>query len=406
MTAYSFSVAAEPKRPDAPALAAILAELEGADLVVFAGRGGAKQAPRLLLATTVRAPVERLRALFGDLGAYRRAIPAFVRAELLLPLGGGRTPRGARLVGWELEIPLWNLEGKLWHRPRPDGVDLEFVEGDFAPSLFRLTALPDARGALLIVDATAHVRDLNWLARRLVGRSPLAEPAMAAAATWVLLRALALAAEAPGAAPDARRRPVTTMSAPSLDVLDGSKLARALIGRLDPAWVTAAVRSRSDGRLGRVEVGIPLRVDTEVAVRSVAEPARWRALPGWKQVTVLREPRADTSATPERWEVDSQFPFVNFDAVWETHAQDQGLRGRTIAGDTRGAVLAWDALPRQPSGVTLVFSMHPRLEKTGYLPRKFIEAEPLMEQGLSLGLAYVDAVSLVRTIDRTVQGAQ
>ena len=45
-----------------------------------------------------------------------------------------------------------------------------------------------------------------------------------------------------------------------------------------------------------------------------------------------------------------------------------------------------------------VFSLHPRLETSGYIPRKFIEAEPLLEHGLSLGVAYVDAVSLLRTL--------
>ena len=39
-----------------------------------------------------------------------------------------------------------------------------------------------------------------------------------------------------------------------------------------------------------------------------------------------------------------------------------------------------------------VFSFHPRLETAGYIPRKFIAAEPLLEHGLSLGLGYVDAV--------------
>ena len=50
-----------------------------------------------------------------------------------------------------------------------------------------------------------------------------------------------------------------------------------------------------------------------------------------------------------------------------------------------------------------VLSMYPRLEKAGYIPRKSIESEPLLEHGLSLGVALVDAISLVRTLDANVR---
>ena len=46
-----------------------------------------------------------------------------------------------------------------------------------------------------------------------------------------------------------------------------------------------------------------------------------------------------------------------------------------------------------------VFSLHPRIETTGYLPRKLIEAEPLLEHGLAVGLAYVDAMALLRALE-------
>jgi hypothetical protein len=42
--------------------------------------------------------------------------------------------------------------------------------------------------------------------------------------------------------------------------------------------------------------------------------------------------------------------------------------------------------------------MHPRIDRTGYVPRKFIATEPLLEHGLALGLAYVDAISLLRAL--------
>jgi hypothetical protein len=69
-------------------------------------------------------------------------------------------------------------------------------------------------------------------------------------------------------------------------------------------------------------------------------------------------------------------------------------------------VLGWDLVP--PAPALAVFSLYPRVERSGYVPRKFVEAEPLLEHGMSLGLAYVDAVSLLRTLARPApaQGVQ
>jgi hypothetical protein len=231
------------------------------------------------------------------------------------------------------------------------------------------------------MEAQANVREANWLARRLVARSPLAEPAMTAAAALVLLRALALEAEAAGG----RRRPNVPPSPPSPRVLDGTRLGEVARPLLGGGRVMAAVRSGPTGRLDRVEVAIGSRLGGEGVRRAVSEPARWRALPGWREIKPL--PGA-------RWEVDSRFPFVDFDATWAITARP--FRGQVVGGDARGAVMAWDILDGAPT--VAVYSLHPRLETAGYIPRKFIEAEPLLEHGLSLGLAYVNGVSLLRAL--------
>ena len=53
--------------------------------------------------------------------------------------------------------------------------------------------------------------------------------------------------------------------------------------------------------------------------------------------------------------------------------------------------------------VNIVFQglpMEPRLEASGYVPRKFIAAEPLLEHGMSLALGYADAMSMARALTR------
>ena len=123
---------------------------------------------RVLLATRVAAPVEKLRRVLTDAGSYGKAMPAFRRVEVV-----SRSERAgaatAMEVAWELEVPLWNLKGKLWLRPRSDGVDLEIFEGDFAPGLFHLTARGERAGklqrSLLVIEGFANLRDASMATR-------------------------------------------------------------------------------------------------------------------------------------------------------------------------------------------------------------------------------------------------
>ncbi|HXU81804.1 MAG TPA: hypothetical protein VN914_10435 [Polyangia bacterium] len=372
--------------PAPDTLPAALAELPGADLVFF-DEPQPGQPSRVLLAARTKAPLARLRAVLVDPGAYQRAVPSFRRAEVLGRQGGNVE------IEWELEVPLWNLEGKLWLRPAADGVDLQLVEGDLAPGLFQLRTREAKGGVVLSLTGQANMREANWATKRLVKRSPLAEPAMTATAAWVLLRALVLEAERPGAALDPRRRPAAGPSPPALAALDGSALARLARGRLGPGQAMAAVRPRPDGRLDRIEVAALARFPAAAVQKALGEGTRWQALPGWHKVMPRPGPPPTTL-----WEVDSRFPFVDFDAVWSIRPGPP-LRGQVVGGDARGAVLGWDVVDGgAPQTAVAVLSLHPRLETSGYIPRKFIEAEPLLEHGLALGVAYVDAVSLLRAL--------
>jgi hypothetical protein len=371
--------------PGPELLPAALAAVPGAELVFFdEPRPG--QPTQVLVAAVTRAPVARVRALLLDPAAYRRAVPSFRRAD---PVSG--RPGEAQQVEWELEVPLWNLEGKLWLRPVPDGVDLQLAEGDMAPGYFQLRARPTAGGVLLSVAGHANMGEANWATRRLVKRSPLAEPAMTATAAWVLLHALVLEAERPGTGVDPRRWPSGPLAPP--DGLDGSALGRLARQRLPAGQAVAAVHSKASGRLERVEVAVTARFTAQSVRRALTEAPRWQALPGWHAVKLL-------PATPPEmsWEVDSRFPFVDFDGVWSIQPGPP-LRGQVVSGDARGARLGWDVLDGPaPNTAVAVFSLYPRLETSGYVPRKFIQAEPLLEHGLSLGVAYVDALSLVRAL--------
>jgi hypothetical protein len=308
-------------------------------------------------------------------------------------------------------------------------VDLELLTGDLAPGLFKLSVSATPRGTFLSVEARANVREANWLTRRLAGRSPLAEPAMLACAAHVLLRSLKLEGERVGAGANPRRQPASAMTPQPLERLDGARLARIAEGSWSANATVAAVHSRRDGRLEVVEVARMLAHPPPRVLATLARPKAWRALPGWRWVGVVSNPGPGAAAGanvpgPDGqsaiaiWKVDASFPFVDLDAVWRVRAGPP-FRAVAIEGDAAGAVLGWDvraagesgeddegqaepsaAPPRRPARRSVVvFSFHPRIDKLGYFPRKFVEAEPLLEHGLSLGLAYVDAMSLIRTLD-------
>jgi hypothetical protein len=66
-------------------------------------------------------------------------------------------------------------------------------------------------------------------------------------------------------------------------------------------------------------------------------------------------------------------------------------------------MFAWDVAPaRAGQGAgnrsVAVLSLYPRLETSGYVPRKFIAAEPLLEHGMSLAVGYADAMSMARAL--------
>jgi hypothetical protein len=389
----------QPSLATSDELTAALDTLEGADLVVLPDPG--RRPARLRLAARVAAPVGHVRAMLVDLAAYRSALPALRRLEFEAldkrQAASGRPPEG--MVVWELEVPLWNLEGKLWLQPTSTGADLIVMQGDFSPGLVRLSATPEPAGTtLLSIDASANLRDVNWITRRMVKRNPLAEPGLAAASFYVMLRALRLQAERVGDAPDGRRRPANPPSPPELSELDGGRLSRLASAGLQAPALLAAVRSRGNGRLALVQVLALSRLPAGAAAGLVAQPQTWQALPGWRKVS-LAKPAGDCSSAT-CWELDTSFPFLDLDATWKIGAQP--WRALSVAGACRGAAMGLDLFPSGAVTAT-VLSLYPRLDKAGYVPRKSIESEPLLEHGLALGVALVDAITLVRALDANVR---
>jgi hypothetical protein len=372
--------------PDADLVAALDAA-GGADVVAFE-LPATPRAPRVRAAAAARAPVATVLSVLADPSRYAAMIPSLVRSQEV-----GR--RGdARVIAWELEVPLFNLSGKLELRPRASGFELAMIEGDLSPgSVVFEVAASASGGAIVEIDARLDVTRTSFFLRRIMARSAFGEPAALSAAAWVALRSVVARAEHPNDA--AAFRPRSPPPSPSPGRPDGGALARPALGALAARGAAAIVTLAPSGRLSGVSVGVPARDPAATVEARLADPRSWRAFPGWKRVEGV--PAAP--GAPARVVVEDAIPLVDMDATWALEPPPRQRWWTAIQGATRGAWFGWQvfAVAGAPTPTLAVLTMYPRLETMGSIPRRFVEAEPLLEHGMSLALVFVDAVSATRS---------
>ena len=370
------------------------AALAGADLMFMSNPAG-DWPVRVMLASSVSASAEQVEHVIRDPASYATAMPSFKRVQVVSQQE--REPGVIDTeVAWELEIPLRNLKGKLWLRPQPSGVDLAFSDGDFAPGLLQLRARTDKGNrkqspCLLTVEGSANMRDINWATRKIVARSGLAEPAITAAAVFVMTKALAGLAEGKAA-----ERPKAALLAPQLSTLGGASLGKVFASTERNHGVWATIHSRADGRLSDVEVAVAVAAPVDKAQSRALRAATFGTLPGWKKVALV----TDTSLPDECkdlstlcWSVDNNLPVFSLSGTWKIWPRP--WRARMVTGDTRGAVMGLHLQSAASVAESVVvLSRHPRLDKAGFVARKLIDAEPFLEHGLALALTLMDAVAL------------
>ena len=408
--------APSPRQPPplaAPALETwrrALTESAYESLVHFPEAGGGAAVETALL---TRATPESLLAVAMDARAYCRAVPSLVTCK---EIGSERLADGRwrRRVEWELEIPLANLSGQLEVEPDGDwlGVSLRFVHGDLAPGSMHVRWQAGRDGATVLWAAlAANLRDANWLLRRLARRDAWTEPAMRGAIVWIAAIALSALAATPGAASAPRPHGASARWSGGGREKDAvlAGLVAPLRGSRSGTW--AAIERAPNGRLLVVRVARQSSWPATDLLHALATQRGLSSLVGWSKLRVT-----STAADHALAEVKEDIPFVDLEADWRIN-YGPPLAADAVAGAIAGA--AWrfstpgqdakdvtsarsgaagtggpQAGVTKPEGVTagstVVFSLAPRLEAAGWVPRRFIEAEPLLEHGLALALAYVD----------------
>ncbi len=369
---------------DAHVAAALVAALpaDRATDVVLVDQPSVPDAPRVRAATRVAASPPVIKDVLLDPAHYRALIPALIRGDLERPNGG------PPVVDWELEVPLFNLSGRIALLNRPDGVTFQLLDGDFAPGrlIFTVAANP-AGGTTLFLDALLDVKRSSWLLRRIIKRSPVGEPAVLAAAAYVALRAVALRAEHPGAR--FALRPGAPPAPPPDWSPDPRPLLTEALAPLRARGVVALVARAPSERLAGVATAITVGAPAPAVDARLRDPAVWRAFPGWAKVLRVTPGPAGPGAV-----VEDDLPLVDCDATWTALAGD-GPRWVATAGATHGARLGWTVGPAAGgTAAVAALSLYPRLEATGSVGRNFVSAEPLLEQGLALALAFADVAGV------------
>jgi hypothetical protein len=358
--------------------------------------------PTVVAATRIKAPAHTVASVLLNPTAMREALPALVRADVVATRPGPR-PEGwpDRLIAWEVEIPLFNLKGKGWLQQQPDAVQLTLVEGAFAPGHIRFFLAPAINSEWSVVTCEIQIdaQSSNWIFRRVARHDPWSETALSAATAWVLLRAVALRTEAaPGSPPG---RPRDSIVAPRAEALDGKSLGAPALAWLRSTGTLATVRRAPGGRLAFVSIAVPVKGTAAWIGSTLGTPETWRAFPGWKSVTriVSRAAAPTTPAAPLSIEVKDDIALLDLDAIWNV-TTNPAVRATAVHGDIRGAVFGWDILRGDRADLSLaVLSMHPRLDAAGFIERKLVAAEPLLEHALALALTYVDAAAIADSFE-------
>ncbi len=359
--------------------------------------------PTVFAATRAKTSAHAVASVVLDPAAMREALPALVRADVVATRPGPRKDAWPdRLIAWEVEVPFFNLTGRAWLQQRDDGAELTLIEGAFAPGRVRLRAKPtaDGKASIATCELQIEVRSANWIFRKVARHDPWAETAMTAATAWVLARAVVLRAETGRGARSPR--PTGAITPPVADTLDGSPLAAPALAALRGAGIPAIVRRAPNGRLAWASVSMVVPGDPVAVASRLATPETWRVFPGWKAMKRRAQatPAPGAAPAPILIEVDDDIAFVDFDAVWSV-AVTSAVRATAVGGDIRGAVFGWQTWSGDRPGTALaVLSMHPRLDKAGFIERRLIAAEPLLEHAFGIALTYVDAAAVADSLDR------
>jgi hypothetical protein len=368
------------------ALGALLPPGNATDIVLI-DQPTHPRAPRVHAATVAFAAPDTVKALLGDPARYRGIIPGLIKHDV------EPAPPGAPVtVDWELEIPLFNLSGRLHLRPRPDGAELELFDGDLAPGRIVFTVAPRPGGTSTVtVDAQLDIHNSTFLIRHVMARSPVGEPAALAAAAYVALRATAMRAEHP----DGRvMRPWGPMAAPPTWLPDARPLATPASAALRAHGSVALVaRLPGNQRLGGVAVAMETSERGDVLAAYLRNPESWRALPTASEVHVKPGPNGLGA------ESDDSVPFADFDATWVAE-KEPTARWTATDGTVRGARFGWEVFPPTPGSRTIAaLLLYPRVEVTGRIGRRSIASEPLLEHGAALALAFADVAAMKAALD-------
>ena len=371
--------------------------VDGSSDVVLVQMPFTPRAPHVWAATPVAAPPAVVKAVLLDPPHYRAVVPGLVRTEVHAEAArAGSSPSSAQAprqmaVDWELEVPLVNLSGRVAVRERGDGVEVEMLSGDLAPGRIRFTFAArrwrHAGGgraarhrALQLVAPADHGLAAPWVSR------PLSSPARTRHCGRWPYAPSTRPTRAPGvpgshdtAAFVAPRRQPARRSGPE---------PRAHGDR----WVWS--RARPPGGWPGWRWSSPVEKPIAFLAARLRDPDSCNAFPGWHTI------RSAAGALRGRSGGRRQPSFgrlrCHLDGRAGPLATMDGQRRRDARRPPRLGAVPGRRPPHADGAPRL-----PAPGDHGWLARRSVASEPLLEHALAAALAFADSTAMKAALEAT-----
>ncbi|MEK6609166.1 MAG: SRPBCC family protein [Myxococcota bacterium] len=342
--------------------------------------GGLKQ---ITLVAVIHAPPKRVWDTLTDTERYPEFVPNVVKNQTSKDTGA------QRWVEFELEVPLFNLEGTNHYRFQPPAVmEVETVAGDLKTGRWRWELYPLGENATLAVEyAYSDIRELNWALRKMIRGNKNIEHGSVLSAATVFMKALKQRAESrvgrgPAARPDPKK--ATKIVLQSLrDGADSPDFA-ALDPLLDRG-IVALVQSFPDGRLHQAVLFARTYAAKEKVYAVAGRPERYDDfMPNIEAAELLEESSDDL-----RYSMKVKGLFLSIDFEARMRRGDGWLRSDTTGGDLRNAHFAWEFVPQGSERTLTLHYINTDLRRNSWVIRQLIDREPFFEHGVNVATGLI-----------------
>ena len=352
-------------------------------VLIESNRGGTLK--QITLMTVVRAPRQIVWDVLSATERYPDFVPNVVRSKTIVQRDH------ERVVSWELEVPLINVEGKNRYRfSPPQAMDVDAVSGDLKTGAWRWELYPLGDDATLAVEyAYSDIRNLNRIIRWMIRGNMTLEHGLVLSAATVFIKALkqraeSIAGRGPAGRPDPKEQRKIVLRSLRADS-NGSLLRFDALAPLLDRGTLALVQSFPDGRLHQAVLMTRAYVPRNLVYDVAAHPENYdEFMSGIPQARALRDDGKDLL-----YEMEVEAPLLNIQFKAHMIRGPDWLWVDTVGGDLRNAHFAWEFLPQGQKRTLMLYYTNSDLRRNSWVVRQLINREPYFEHGVNVATGLI-----------------